>query len=64
MFHVSSTPPPSAQIFNVMTKLRDGGGIYVNGATNVTEPSLMAYNWVDRDLAVFAVFYVGEVYRL
>ena len=38
-----------------MTKLRDGGGIYVNGATNITAPSLMADNWVTDDRAVFAV---------
>jgi hypothetical protein len=41
-----------------MTRLRDGGGIYVNGATSA--PNLMARNWVDSDEAVYAVFYLDN----
>lgn len=46
------------RIANVMTQLRDGGGIYVNGATSA--PNLMANNWVDHDEAVYAVFYLDN----
>ena len=42
---------------NVMRVLRDGGGIYVNGATNPAwPPSTMHHNFVDGDLAVYAVY--------
>ena len=41
---------------NVMRMLRDGGGIYVNGAENPEWPSTMHHNFVDGDLAVYAVF--------
>ena len=47
-------------ISHVMTRLRDGGGIYVNGATSNDTTSLMANNWVDADEAVFAVFYLDN----
>ena len=46
------------RISNVMTQLRDGGGIYVNGATSA--PNLMSDNWVDHDEAVYAVFYLDN----
>ena len=46
------------RISRVMTRLRDGGGIYVNGATSA--PNVMARNWVDSDEAVYAVFYLGN----
>ena len=48
------------KITHVMTKLRDGGGIYVNGATNNDTSSLMSRNWVNADEAVFAVFYLDN----
>lgn len=48
------------RIYNVMTKLKDGGGIYVNGATNGSYPSLMANNWVNNDEHVFAVYYLDN----
>ena len=40
----------------VMTKLRDGGGIYVNGWTNPSYRNTMSHNWCDADEAVFAIF--------
>jgi len=43
---------------DVMTKLRDGGGIYVNGMQSY--PSYMMNNFVDTDEAVFAVFYLDN----
>jgi hypothetical protein len=45
------------RISNVMRLLRDGGGIYVNGAENRSYESVMAYNYVEFDMAVFAVYY-------
>ncbi len=45
------------RISNVMRLLRDGGGIYVNGAENRSYESVMAYNYVEQDMAVFAVYY-------
>jgi hypothetical protein len=44
------------KIVNVMRVLRDGGGIYVNGAENKMWPSSMHHNFVDGDLAVVAVY--------
>jgi hypothetical protein len=46
------------KFYNVMSKLRDGGGIYVNGETS--SPNVMANNFVDQDLAVYAVFYLDN----
>lgn len=43
------------RISNVMRLLRDGGGIYVNGAENASWPSTMHDNYVTGDMAVFAV---------
>ena len=43
-----------------MRLLRDGGGIYVNGAENKTWPSSMHHNYVNGDMAVFAVFYLDN----
>ena len=43
------------RISNVMRLLRDGGGIYVNGAEQRAYPSEMHHNYVDGDMAVFAV---------
>lgn len=40
-----------------MTKMKDGGGIYINGATNGSHPSTVHHNWVTRDEHVFAVYY-------
>lgn len=48
------------RIFDVMQRLRDGGGIYVNGATNGSYPSFIANNWVDHDESVFAVYYLDN----
>jgi hypothetical protein len=43
------------KIVNVMRLLRDGGGIYVNGAENQAWPqSTISGNFVDQDQAVFA----------
>jgi hypothetical protein len=51
----------SNRMARVMSKLRDGGGIYVNGATNLTfGHSYATNNWVDTDEAVFAVFYLDN----
>lgn len=44
----------------VMSKLRDGGGIYVNGLTQPAFPSLMSRNSVLADEAVFAVYYLDN----
>lgn len=44
----------------VMSKLRDGGGIYVNGLTQPAHPSLMSENSVEADEAVFAVLYLDN----
>jgi hypothetical protein len=48
------------RISNVMRLLRDGGGIYVNGAENKSFESVMAYNYVEQDMAVFAVYYLDN----
>lgn len=49
------------RIEDVMTTLRDGGGIYVNGHTNNDAPgSVIANNFVDADEAVFAVYYLDN----
>lgn len=48
------------RISNVMRLLRDGGGIYVNGAEHQGE-SVMAHNYVSGDLSVFAVYYLDNV---
>jgi hypothetical protein len=49
------------KITNVMRLLRDGGGIYVNGAENRAWPqSTMSGNFVDQDQAVFAVYYLDK----
>jgi len=44
----------------VMSKLRDGGGVYVNGLTQPAFPSLIARNSVEADEAVFAVLYLDN----
>ena len=44
----------------VMSKLRDGGGVYVNGLTQKAFPSLMSGNSVEADEAVFAVLYLDN----
>jgi uncharacterized protein (DUF2249 family) len=44
----------------VMSKLRDGGGVYVNGLTQDAYPSLMVDNFVTADEAVFAVLYLDN----
>ena len=43
-----------------MTKLRDGGGIYVNGWTNPSYRNTMSHNWCDADAAVFAIYYLDN----
>lgn len=48
------------RISNVMRVLRDGGGIYLNGATNASFPSVVSGNWVDYDNAVYAVYYLDN----
>lgn len=48
------------KITNVMRLLRDGGGIYVNGAENASWPSTMHDNFVDGDNAVFAIYYLDN----
>lgn len=42
----------------VMTELRDGGGIYVNGKEDPRMPSTITGNYVDSDEAVYAVYYL------
>jgi hypothetical protein len=42
------------RIFNVMTKARDGGGIYVNGYCNDKYTNVISNNWVDHDVNVGA----------
>ena len=49
------------KMFNVMAKLKDGGGIYVNGATNPEHGwNTMSNNWVNNDEHVFAVCYLDN----
>ena len=49
------------RIFNVMQKMKDGGGIYVNGYTSDSLPvNVMRGNWVDHDEHVFAVYYLDN----
>jgi hypothetical protein len=48
------------RISNVMRLLRDGGGIYVNGAEHQGE-SVMAHNYVTGDQNEFAVYYLDNV---
>ena len=48
------------RIFNVMAKMKDGGGIYVNGYTNDKYTNVMSHNWVDHDEHVFAVYYLDN----
>ena len=49
------------RIMNVMTKLKDGGGIYVNGATNVAHGwSTMQNNFVYHDDNVYAAYYLDN----
>jgi hypothetical protein len=48
------------RIFNVMTKAKDGGGIYVNGYTSDKYTNVMSNNWVDHDMHVFAVYYLDN----
>ena len=49
------------KMFNVMSKLKDGGGIYVNGATNPEYGwNTMSNNWVNNDEHVYAVFYLDN----
>merc|ERR1719201_1451326 len=44
-----------------MTKLKDGGGIYVNGATNVAHGwSTMQNNFVYHDDNVYAAYYLDN----
>ena len=37
------------RISNIMTKMIDGGGIYVNGYTNDNFTNVISHNWVDHD---------------
>jgi hypothetical protein len=46
------------KIFNVMTKMKDGGGIYLNGHTSKKHTNTVSHNWVDNDEHVFAVYYL------
>ena len=49
------------KIYNVMSKLQDGGGIYVNGATNPDHGwNTMSNNWVNNDEHEFAVYYLDN----
>ena len=48
------------RIFNVMAKMKDGGGIYVNGYTNDKYTNVMSHNWVNHDEHVFAVYYLDN----
>lgn len=48
------------KISNVMRLLRDGGGIYLNGAENASWPSAMHHNFVTGDNAVYAVYYLDN----
>ena len=45
------------KIRNVMTKMRDGGGIYLNGDTNAVYTNTLAHNWVDADENVFGAYH-------
>ena len=40
-----------------MTKMRDGGGIYLNGDTNAVYTNTLAHNWVDADENVFGAYH-------
>ena len=44
---------PGLQV-SVMTKARDGGGIYVNGYCNEKYTNVISDNWVDHDVNVGA----------
>lgn len=48
------------RIERVMKSLRDGGGIYVNGATSPTSLSYITKNYIDLVEAVFAVYYLDN----
>ena len=46
------------KIFAVMKKMKDGGGIYLNGHTSGNYTNLVTRNWVNNDDNVFAVYYL------
>lgn len=48
------------KVFNVMQKMRDGGGIYLNGDTNAQYTNTVSRNWVDNDDNVFGVYYLDQ----
>ena len=46
------------RIARVMTKMRDGGGIYLNGFTNpALGANVISNNWVDSDESEFSTYY-------
>ena len=48
------------RFLRVMTRLRDGGAVYVNGHTNPNYRNSIDGNWCDADAAVYAVFYLDN----
>jgi len=46
------------RMLRIMTRLRDGGGVYVNGVQSC--PSVASGNYVDSDEAVYAVYYLDN----
>jgi hypothetical protein len=48
------------RFLRVMTTLRDGGAVYVNGHTNPNYRNSIDSNWCDADAAVYAVFYLDN----
>jgi hypothetical protein len=48
------------KVFNVMTKMRDGGGVYLNGDTNAAYTNTVSHNWVDSDENEFGVYYLDS----
>lgn len=48
------------RMLRVMTRLRDGGAVYVNGFTNPHYRNSIDRNWCDADAATTAVFYLDN----
>jgi hypothetical protein len=48
------------RLLRVMTRLRDGGGVYVNGYTNPHYRNSIDRNWCDADASTTAVFYLDN----
>ena len=48
------------RMLRVMTRLRDGGAVYVNGYTNPYHRNSIDRNWCDADAASTAVFYLDN----